>query len=537
MPKAVTSVLIVNGKWLIVFLFSLLTILYLLFTPRLAHAQNCEPPTTNFSFENVIDQYNKCSIEENVYDDKTFSQNQVWGVGCSIGNLITGYNQCHPETDNVTANSGALAGVSTGIALAFAHPPASGVEYFAQKIQDFNPVQPAYAQNPGIGYRALSPVQPIWTVVRNTAYIGFVIVFIVIGFMVMFRKHISAQAVVTVQDSLPRIIVALVLVTFSYAIAGLMIDLMYLTINLIIALLQTAGLASTDASQIYFKNNIFELIVKGWGDLVSSTSLIIKDALKDLFEDIFGGGGCSPLKLEVKGCVNAGIAWTLGILLGIIIGVALLVMMLKLFFMLLQAYVMIIFLTISAPIFFLIQALPGNNGARGWFKQMLANIVVFPVTVMMFLLAGILAKIGAYGATGANALIDSNTFSAPLLTSGFSGATLGGLIGAGILLMTPKVAELSREFIGAKGPTAGLGGAVMGGIAAGAAASGRMGKAGGNAAMERTGLGQMIGGNIAAWREEPKLRKQADIEQKLGGKYKMPASVSHNTPNTPSRGT
>src|SRR3989338_4366692 len=127
MPKAATSALIV-------FLFSLFTILYLLFTPKPALAQNCEP-STDFSFQNVIDQYNKCSIEENVYDDKTFSQNQVWGVGCAIGNLITGYNQCHPETDAVTANTGALAGVSTGIALAFAHPPASGVEYFAQKIQ------------------------------------------------------------------------------------------------------------------------------------------------------------------------------------------------------------------------------------------------------------------------------------------------------------------------------------------------------------------------------------------------------------------
>jgi hypothetical protein len=71
----------------------------------------------------------------------------------------------------------------------------------------------------------LSGVDVLWGRVRNIAYVMFVIIMIVIGFMIMFRSKIGGQTMVTIGNAIPNVIIALVLVTFSFAIAGLIIDL------------------------------------------------------------------------------------------------------------------------------------------------------------------------------------------------------------------------------------------------------------------------------------------------------------------------
>ena len=42
----------------------------------------------------------------------------------------------------------------------------------------------------------------------------------------------SPQTIVTIQSALPKIVVTLILVTFSYAIAGFMVDLVYVVMGL-----------------------------------------------------------------------------------------------------------------------------------------------------------------------------------------------------------------------------------------------------------------------------------------------------------------
>src|SRR3990167_7552472 len=213
------------------FLF-LLTSYFILHTSYFgtAHAQACDAPA--LSSQEAINQLNKCAIEKDIFDDKIFNLNQISGTTDSLYNLITGSSQLHPETNTVTQNWGALASVSNMTMALYKAPPASGVQYLAGEFQKFNPVQPAYAQ--GIGFSALTPVQKIWTAFRNLSYVGFVIVFVIIGFMIMLRAHISPQTVATIQDSIPRLVVALILVTFSYAIAGLFIDVMFLLLNIVI---------------------------------------------------------------------------------------------------------------------------------------------------------------------------------------------------------------------------------------------------------------------------------------------------------------
>jgi len=225
--------LIVNRRLFIVlflFFFLILNTFYLILAPSGANAAACDEPA--LSSQDAINQLNKCAIEKDIFDDKIFNLNQISGTTDSLYNLLTGYSQLHPETNTVTQNWGALAGMSRMVAGLYSAPPISGVQYFAGEIQKFNPTQPAYAQTDTVGFQALTPVQGLWTVFRNASYVGFVIVFVIIGFMIMLRAHISPQAVATIQDSIPRLVVALILVTFSFAIAGLMIDLMFLFLKI-----------------------------------------------------------------------------------------------------------------------------------------------------------------------------------------------------------------------------------------------------------------------------------------------------------------
>ena len=452
------SVLVLRRLTLVVLLTFLFSLLTLTLFARPVHAQACTPSAPGPQpAQEAINEFNKCAIEKNIFDDKIFNFNQISGTTDSLYTLLVGSSLLHPETDAITANSGAIAAEGKLVAILFASPPVSGVSYFAHKIQEFNPVQPTYAQTGGIGFAALSPVQDIWTVFRNASYVGFVIVFVIMGFMIMFRAHISPQAVATVQDSIPRIVVALILVTFSYAIAGLLIDVMFLTLNIIIRLLVEAKLLNPDKANLVFEKSILGVTIGAWKDIVSTVAHTVNELLKEVITSIAGLN-------KIIGFIGGGIT-------GIIFGIAMLFIMFRVFLMLLMAYVMIIILTMVAPFFFLIQALPGNNGAKEWSKQMAANVAVFPTVAIMVIFAGILSGIGALGGTGGGLLPSEQVLKFPLLAGGLEADAIGKLIGLGFLLMTPEAANMIKKFVsgpgGGGGPSFGGAGAAALGASAG----------------------------------------------------------------------
>ena len=486
------------------------TLLITLFTLTLtfsspARADNCaiDPNNTDVTDKEIVDQINKCLIEKNDFDDKGFTLNASIGLINALNTQILGYSALHPELAQITNGRGALAYSSNLITSLYSNPPISGVQYMASEIQKFNPVQPAYAATTGQGYDALQPVQKLWTVFRNASYVGFVIVFVVVGFMIMFRAHISPQAVATVQDSVPRIVIALFLVTFSYAIAGLMIDLMFLVINLVINLLGQSGVAdSAKASEAVFGHSIFGVILGGWFDIVGTTAGALSQLLKDTVN---------------LGSIGNFLIWKgLGGIGALIVGIAALIIMFRIFIMLLMAYVMIILLTLIAPFFFLIQALPGNNGASTWFKQMASQIAIFPAVSLMIILAGVIAGIGAWGGTGAGEFQSAGTqaLKFPLLVGGLDPNAIGKIIGLGILFMTPQVGELVKNMIGVKGGP-NIAGGIMGGVAAGAGLAGRFaGEVAPNVPYVGTGLDI-----LASRRNAPKLRRQAIENERILADY------------------
>lgn len=445
----------------IFFLFLLPVTSYLLLAtilPSPVRAQ-CGPVDPKMLYDQVINKFNECAIITATYDDKVFNLNATVGLVSSLDALITGNAPATPALAQIFQNHNALASTGNMIALMYAHPPVSGVEYFAKQFNKINPVKSAYAQAGTIGFTALQPVEALWTQFRNLSYVGFVLVFIVIGFMIMFRAKVSAQTVATLQDSIPRIVIALILVTFSYAIVGLMIDLMFVTLNLAINALGPV-INPQQANSVIFGKSIIGAITTSWPDLVGSTSKAVNDVIKNV------NIGGKILDVLTFGAIG-GIA-------GLIVGVAALFIMFKILFMLLMAYVSIIIYTVFAPFMLLFQALPGNNGAVGWIKQIVANLAVFVAVALMLLFAGIFGNIEALGGSGTK-IGTGNIGQFPLILGGIDVVTVGRLIGFGFLFMIPAVAGMIKEKL--KAGSVGFGGP---GAAALGAAAGYAGRAASN---------------------------------------------------------
>lgn len=116
-------------------------------------------------------------------------------------------------------------------------PPINTGDYVNYLAQNFGIAKPALAQTTGTGFDSLSPIMNLWVAFRNLVYFFFIAVFIILGFGIMLRVHMDPRTVMTISNQLPGIIVAILLVTFSFAISGLLIDLMwtsiYITSNVI----------------------------------------------------------------------------------------------------------------------------------------------------------------------------------------------------------------------------------------------------------------------------------------------------------------
>lgn len=142
------------------------------------------------------------------------------------------------------------------IAMPYANPPASGVYYAYDTLQNAGFVPKAYAAE-GIGFASLKPLMSIWKAFRNVAYLILVIVLIAIGFMIMFRMKLNPQTVISMENTLPKIIVSMILITFSFAIAGFLIDLMYFGIALIVSLLSTVNIGKLSIKELPSVQNKF----------------------------------------------------------------------------------------------------------------------------------------------------------------------------------------------------------------------------------------------------------------------------------------
>lgn len=385
-------------------------------------------------------------------------------------------------------------------------PPVSSQEYIAYVMQNsaFSDNNQAYAQGVGLGFASLSPVLGIWRVFLNISYFFFVIAFMIVGFAIMFRAKINAQTVVNIQMALPQLIITLVLISFSYAIAGLLVDAMFLTTQFITAIaaqniFDGTNFTANELQTITFENSIIAnslgFILGNVGEF-NSISVIAGEGLGEIVYDMLGGGQGFILTDILGGMA----AFTAGTVFAIILIGVMLWNAFKILFSLLTSYIMIILLVITAPLRLLLNIYPGSNAFMSWLRELTGHLAVFPTVVAMIFLMYALMGINTGPGIGYSDETGAVGFSPPQL--GFSAANaVQGLIGIAILLAIPQVIDQVKEFFGVKGGSGGgaggaFGGALLGGgLGAAISPLGRMAMAPGQAAL---GIGSRFVGGAAA---------------------------------------
>lgn len=402
---------------------------------------------------------------------------------------ITVFNINDPQT---YADNGAAGTIASGIDLMIKNKPASSIEYIAymgSKLRVPGSAEVAYAADGGYGFNALQPILAIWTVTRNLAYAIFAAIFVVIGLMIMFRVKIDPKTVASVQNALPKIVFALILVTFSYAIAGFLVDLMYVMMSLIFALvnsipgmeaikkIQIAGFNVGEVpvmgdlqDQIFNKGmSIFYFYFHGPGFSANlkAALAVIKIVFSfflngaptiDFTKDV--GGSIVGILQNIAGYGGGAIAGVLGFF---VIAVMILWALFKTWLALLGAYANILLGIIIAPLRLMLDAIPGQNQFGSWIKDMLVNLLVFPlVTAMMLIGAAITLSSNIGGLGGA---FSRGTGFVPPLIGGSDQAAVQALVGLAIILSIPRAIEMLREVM--KAPAFKYGNAWSEAVAAG----------------------------------------------------------------------
>jgi hypothetical protein len=382
------------------------------------------------------------------------------------------------------------------LASIFADRQLSGITYIKDIGRNFNLVPEAKAQVPGFGYTsALDPIRSMWFVSRNIAYALFVFIIIAMAFMVMFRVKLSPQTVVTVQSALPKIAIALVLVTFSYAIAGLLVDLMYVVIGIVSVL--TSQIISNFINVTGVDVNpawVFDLLTVGpqvgdrtFGIIGLFLIYMLMFSATFIIVGFTAIGWVGAALLGVVAAIGAvitsgGVVLVVGILafvLSLILLIMLIWMAIKTLWTLAKAYVNIILLTILAPLQFTLGIIAPQYGFSAWVRSMLSNLAVFVAVGLLYVLAflflmgsvsqafdpyntnalGVLCNVlfGTVQCTASYA--NSPAGWPPLLqlgnTTGGAGTSLGTsilfmVISIVIFSMVPKAAELVKSMLGGK---------------------------------------------------------------------------------------
>lgn len=255
----------------------------------------------------------------------------------------------------------------------------SGVDELKYVASKFNIASPAYAQ--GVGYEKLGigTIRGFWLATRNMAFLIAVIILIVAGFMIIFRTKISAQASVTIQMVIPRLVVSIILVAFSYAIVGFVIDMIYVVIAAVLGLLrfteQVTGISIFDGGDTGLQLAItrltgdFNFVGHFLGVYIAIAIILILLSI------------IVPIVLALP---TGGIAywiWAAAVpLVGFIMGFFMwsVYVWARVLGQMIIAYLSLILLTIAGPIMIIMDILPTSTGGfKKWIMCVISNASVF----------------------------------------------------------------------------------------------------------------------------------------------------------------
>jgi len=445
----------------IVSLFFSFFVFFFLIFPKTSFAQNYyQPQTGGYNTPNT-----NPDVPRNLH---TYSQSVVIELMSSLACLVTGIDptSANQKCLGVDVNTGkigymergggGLIGISGNLIAMTYKPPIQTNDYINYLAGNFGVAKKTYAANQtasqGVGFEGIKPLLNIWVIFRNIVYLLFVLVFIIIGVAIMFRVKIDPRTVMTIQNQIPRVIVALVLVTLSFAIAGILIDLMWILCFLILNLFSDASIdpklkfdAGKAASNIMDSPFGFLNGLLGWhGFGIAKIPVSIGGSVYGMVGDLVGGNDRPLWQNLLIGLVNhvqafQNVLMSIGALAGfLVVAIAITIALFRLWFTLIQAYVMIILDIIIGPFWIMSGVIPCRSGGFGsWFKEILANLSAFPAVVFMFVVAE--RVISAYD----NATV-THAFIPPLIGMGLTQDAVKGIIALGMILATPNIVNMTK---------------------------------------------------------------------------------------------
>ena len=394
----------------------------------------------------------------------------------------------------------------------FANPPASGVMWTYEGLQNAGFVPKTLAAE-GVGFSAIKPYAEIWKLFRDISFMLLVVFLMIVGFMIMFRTKLNPQTVISVENALPKIVISLILITFSFAIAGFLIDLMYIITSVMISVMSKNDTyyVSTD-----FKN---QYLMSGWWDLWTRdvrlrlpeyinlsgifTSSLLKilpaqidvilrtttgsvfflltrnliqpflEAIATSLNDLMVGAatinvGIGKLPgLVVKPAVyltawtflfEFGFMYALEIIMTIAMFFSFILITFRIIALLFSSYLKLIILIIIAPILLLFESI-GKPSFKYWLMNIIGNLLAFPVTIVVFVISYLIY-------TQANSLGTAGRL--PYLY-GIEASGFKFLIGLGLIFLIPDLVKMIKEALGIKDLPISIGlGTFFGGVASGA---------------------------------------------------------------------
>lgn len=378
---------------------------------------------------------------------------------------------------NRSQSGGVISEVNKGLSFIISNPPASTTTYIAHisnNLKKHQVIPEAYAASSGTGFSTFSGLIPLWTASRNIAYLAIVVFFIVYGFMMMFRVNLGQKTVISVQLAIPKLIVTILMITFSYAIVGLVIDLMWVVIYFFYSFLMSQNILKNSAG------GVLPFMAYGnmgvvWSAIVNLVTALPASAIA-INQLFIGDNVISTVASSVVGAL-----W-FGPIISLILGLAILIAYGKLLWQLLQSLISIVISLITGPIILLGNAFPGSSTIGDWFRNILANASVFPVSMIFLVLSYILmvqpilgicgdlvslvpgaSALGGVGVCenliGVNPLYNQDNINIPLFEPVLSGSFLAsntntqrgfapeaflGIIGIGLLIMASKYVDIVK---------------------------------------------------------------------------------------------
>lgn len=396
------------------------------------------------------------------------------------------------------SQKGILASIERANAFLLDQRPLSTKNFFEQKIyaiQNFGKVtaqevNPLYYY-PGTGFSLLEPIQSFWGWSVNIVYGLLIFIIIGVALSIVFRSSLNGQAIVTIQNAIPNIAMAMILVPLSYAISGLFIDAITVGTNVVHQFLVGPGSPGYDVflsrnedfgdrrfgtpaydSGFYDRGLYADDDRVNWINARNGLEIQSEvDGLINFISNTASSGGFHLISgiAGVFGYNGSSNGW-IGAVVNFIVSIILLLTGLRIFWKLIQKWVLIVVTPIFSPFIFATIAIPGNgtNAIMNYIKTMGSFSAAYIVAYAMILLSMVLssrafqASIPDFATTGyVPPLLGLDLFSTGAPTSAAAASpaavdtnltgfylSLGALV---IYLLIPKALGAVDKQLGAEG--------------------------------------------------------------------------------------